>query len=210
MSIIGKDGLTDYQRFTRKRASIGLCQRPACTKPPIDGRIFCQQHLDEAAGRQQKRISIARRLLQCTEAGCTNIVTYPKWYCDPCAEKRNERKHQRARTLTDIQVKRRNQTAAEYRRAETRRLREIVIRAYGGACACCGEDIHEFLTIDHVKGDGWREKNKYRRERWLRLIIERGFPDDYQILCFNCNCAKGNGTHCPHEDMVRRVLRIVS
>lgn len=210
MPPVGKDGLTDYQRFTRKRAQAGLCRRPACSNTPVMGRIFCQIHLQEAAARQKKRISVARNLLQCTEAGCNNTVVYPRWYCDSCADRRNERQFRHQQALSSATRQRRNQRTAEYRQKETVRLRRIVLDAYGARCACCGEDIEEFLTIDHVQGDGWKEGRKYRRDRWLRLIIKRNFPSNYQILCYNCNCAKGNGSHCPHEDILRRTLRIVS
>lgn len=83
----------------------------------------------------------------------------------------------------------------------TYRLR--VIQGYGGACACCGLHDERFLSIDHVFNNG----NEHRREngggnRWLMIeIIKRGFPPEYQLLCFNCNCAKStNGGVCPHEE----------
>jgi hypothetical protein len=33
-------------------------------------------------------------------------------------------------------------------------IREDVIAAYGGRCACCGEFERDFLTLDHVNNDG--------------------------------------------------------
>jgi len=84
-------------------------------------------------------------------------------------------------------------------RAKTRRA---AFKAYGGACACCGESRHEFLSIDHIAGGG----NKHRKDlglragwpfyRWLRL---NNWPKDFQVLCFNCNCARGFFGYCPHE-----------
>ena len=82
-------------------------------------------------------------------------------------------------------------------------LRNEVVMAYGGKCACCGEKNFLFLTVDHPKNDG----AKHRREtgcgtgikfyNWLRL---RGYPKDFQILCWNCNCGKrDNGGICPHK-----------
>lgn len=32
-----------------------------------------------------------------------------------------------------------------------------------------------------------------------RHIIEHGFPDSFQVLCYNCNCAKRNRSWCPHQ-----------
>ena len=88
------------------------------------------------------------------------------------------------------------------------KLRHEVIAAYGGQCACCGEKNHYFLTMDHPANDG----AQHRREtgcgagvkfyRWLR---KRGYPQDFQLLCWNCNCGKrDNGGVCPHKRILRR------
>ncbi len=42
----------------------------------------------------------------------------------------------------------------------------------------------------------------------------RAYVSDQHAVIRRCriesSCAKGNGTHCPHEDMVRRILEVVS
>jgi hypothetical protein len=53
------------------------------------------------------------------------------------------------------------------------RMRAELHAAYGGRCACCGEARPEFLTIDHIYGDGASERRATRRfglalARWLR------------------------------------------
>jgi len=88
------------------------------------------------------------------------------------------------------------------RRESNQRLKNEVIDAYGGKCACCGETRREYLTIDHKNGNG----NKHRREigatssdglyRWLK---KNNYPEEFQVLCFNCNCGKGNYSICPHD-----------
>ena len=86
------------------------------------------------------------------------------------------------------------------------KIRMEILRYYGGnppKCACCGEAEIKFLAIDHMKGGGkkhlakigggganfyfWLKKNKY--------------PKDFQVLCHNCNFAKGHYGHCPHKDI---------
>jgi len=37
-------------------------------------------------------------------------------------------------------------------------VRREVIEHYGGKCECCGEEHMEFLSIDHVKGGGTKER----------------------------------------------------
>lgn len=86
------------------------------------------------------------------------------------------------------------------KRHKERRL--IVINHYGGKCACCGESTIEFLAIDHINNDG----NKERKRRGnignhrFKDIINRKFPKNLQILCHNCNCAKGFYGKCPHKN----------
>ena len=87
------------------------------------------------------------------------------------------------------------------------RIKRECLEYYGGAppkCACCGESHYEFLTIDHIKGDGhthfWGNKPGcgYRKRQRItgmllyRYMVKNNFPNDgYQVLCFNCNCLKG-------------------
>jgi hypothetical protein len=84
-----------------------------------------------------------------------------------------------------------------------KQLRQRVLDAYGNRCMCCGETTPEFLGIDHVNNDGGahrRELKGYGRSinRWLSM---NGFPQDgrFQLLCHNCNMAKGAYGSCPHQ-----------
>jgi len=94
-----------------------------------------------------------------------------------------------------------------YIKAYHAELKREVISHYSrgrNRCECCGESHIEFLTLDHVNGDG----NKHRREikrasgqpfyRWLK---QNGFPNDppLRVLCHNCNTAKGVYGKCPHD-----------
>ena len=77
-----------------------------------------------------------------------------------------------------------------------------VIAAYGGRCACCGESHFEFLSVDHINNDGCVERRAGRSHGYTlyRRLKKLGFPKDrYQLLCFNCNLAKGFFGYCPHE-----------
>jgi len=88
----------------------------------------------------------------------------------------------------------------------SRRLREEVIEAYGHKCACPGCTVtkFEFLAVDHIHGGGKAHREQIssgkcgtKFYRWLR---DKGFPkDEFQLLCHNCNCAKGFYGKCPHQ-----------
>ncbi len=69
-------------------------------------------------------------------------------------------------------------------------------------CVCCGISNYELLTIDHVNGGG----NKHRKEigvrgsEFYRWLMANGMPDGYQVLCFNCNFARGSSGKCEHAE----------
>ena len=65
-------------------------------------------------------------------------------------------------------------------------------------CACCGEDKYQFLAIDHIDGNGNKHRKKAgtKMARWLRA---NNYPKGFQVLCHNCNMAKGFYGQCPHK-----------
>ncbi len=85
-----------------------------------------------------------------------------------------------------------------------KKLRLRIIEHYGNNCKCCGETQLEFLTIDHVNNDGAQHrrdlvKGSSSYNVWLD-IVRKDFPSDFQILCMNCNWAKGKYGYCPHRN----------
>ena len=87
------------------------------------------------------------------------------------------------------------------RKRERDALKLQTIKQYGGACACCGERTLRFLTIDHINNDGAAHKRAINRAPMYRWLRRHNFPDGFQVLCFNCNCAKGLYGTCPHQDI---------
>lgn len=90
-------------------------------------------------------------------------------------------------------------TAKQQRRARREWL--MILAAYGPRCACCGESRQQFLTLDHVNGDGAAERGARGTnlpvKRRLAALVKRGeIPTTYQLLCYNCNCARGARGWC--------------
>jgi hypothetical protein len=97
----------------------------------------------------------------------------------------------------------------KYGREYNKKVKHEVIEAYGGECACCGEDKIEFMSIDHIDG-GRHGKISGRQLRksgehggvgrhlytWLR---QQKYPEGFRVLCHNCNQSKGMFGYCPHE-----------
>ena len=82
-------------------------------------------------------------------------------------------------------------------------LRDDVIEEYGGVCACCGEPRKEYLTIDHVEGNGGkhlRELGLKGGDQFYRWLGQNNYPKGFQVLCFNCNLAKGSYSICPQSE----------
>ena len=101
-----------------------------------------------------------------------------------------------------------NADKSYYKRYQAR-LREEMFEAYGHVCACCGEDEKTFLTLDHINGDGAEDQRKRKAAPGYGLFLslkKDGWPSGYQVLCYNCNCAKRTGDECPHRLIVRRKL----
>ena len=89
---------------------------------------------------------------------------------------------------------------AQLSRNQAQRIRAQVFAAYGGAhCACCSEATPEFLSIDHIAGrvEPTEKLTGIRLYYWLK---RNGYPFGFQVLCHNCNMAKGLYGQCPHEN----------
>ncbi len=119
---------------------------------------------------------------------------YYQGKCKTCSKKR-------WKAWSDAQPKsKKNEYTIKYRH----KLREQILKHYGNKCICCGEATYEFLTFDHVNGDGAEIKKTegigQNTGVGLLLWIKRNdYPNTIQILCFNCNCGKArNNNVCPH------------
>lgn len=85
-----------------------------------------------------------------------------------------------------------------------------VIIAYGGHCACCGENRIEFLCLDHIHNDGAERRRSGEDKAGSALYRElkkQGCPKGrFQVLCANCNSAKGYYGYCPHDIEAKALL----
>lgn len=86
------------------------------------------------------------------------------------------------------------------------KVRKTVLDHYGHKCACCGETTYEFLAIDHINNDGYAHRreifggNSGKGSKSMCVwLIKNNFPPGFQLLCHNCNMAKGFYGACPHQ-----------
>jgi hypothetical protein len=91
-------------------------------------------------------------------------------------------------------------------------VKREALAAYGGVgCGCCGETELRFLTLDHMRGDGWRHRAELGSRTLgggtlYRKLRSLGWPQDLglAVRCYNCNLGRSyNGVDgaCPHIAM---------
>ena len=69
-------------------------------------------------------------------------------------------------------------------------------------CRCCGENTDiRFLAVDHIDGrkNLPKEQKNLVGDHLISWLSQNNCPEGYQILCHNCNSAKGFYGECPHE-----------
>lgn len=114
-----------------------------------------------------------------------------RYHCKVCALKRSNK----------WTAANREASLAQHR-ARRKEQRLIVLRHYSGSekpfCACCKEDVFEFLALDHKYNDG----GEHRKEVGMNMVsfaLKNNYPPIFQVLCHNCNMCKGTYGHCVHE-----------
>ena len=75
-------------------------------------------------------------------------------------------------------------------------------------CACCGEWLLPFLSIDHIEGGGTKHRKnlggKYSVADLYRWLKDQGYPAGFRVLCYNCNIGRAHNLGiCPHETMTK-------
>ena len=82
------------------------------------------------------------------------------------------------------------------------KLKVKIFSHYGSKCKCCGQSEIDVLTINHINNNGAEHRKEIKLscvDKFYYWIIKNNFPDDLQVLCWNCNL--GRQFHdgiCPH------------
>ena len=133
--------------------------------------------------------------------------------CKTCFEKTPERRkymqkiHALPKNRTPYRkpTEKKKQIDREYGKRNRASERMLVIWYYSNGtnkCKCCGENMFEFLTIEHPNQDGAKHRRKIGRSGggFYKWLIENRYPNGFEVLCMNCNWGKyvGKGK-CPHE-----------
>lgn len=160
----------------------------------------CKESKPESGFHQDKRNT--KRTHQCQCKHCRSIVAAASWerrkhiwveqgLCSTCGGKLDDSKHK-----TCFRCR-------EYSRDRNKKWREEALAIYGKSkCACCGESRFEFLAIDHIAGGGAEHRRSIGSKggnKFYYWLKQNNYPGGFQVLCHNCNQAKGLYGCCPHE-----------
>ena len=74
-------------------------------------------------------------------------------------------------------------------------------------CNCCGERQIEFLALDHIYNNGGHHRRKIGSDIYS-WIIKNNYPSIFQLLCHNCNHARGHNPDkiCPHQRQKAEII----
>lgn len=204
------------KRLRDRRAAAGLCHR--CGKNPLVSKGRCAMCLAKGNAERAARDKKRRAEQLCVSCGSPSPG---QTLCQKCCAARSARKRQhRKQGLCYVCGKNppdkrpnncgkgpntRCHECTEKANAYNQRIKDAAYSAYGGyRCVCCGIIEPEFLSIDHINGDGRKHRDKNivgtRLYQWLK---KHKYPPGFQILCHNCNWAKGHSSDglCPHQRM---------
>lgn len=179
----------DRKRHAERKAN-GLCIN--CGKqPPVQNRVACKDCRATQGTAKSRLIKERKALGLCYRCGKHAPENGFK-ICSQCSA--DWRKHYHA-----------NECKKRYRhvrKAYGLALKCETFNAYGGCrCTCCGETHMEFLTLDHIDGNGrqHREEVKARGNHFYAWAKANKFPPGFRVLCMNCNFALGHCGYCPHQ-----------
>lgn len=140
--------------------------------------------------------------------------------CADCRNRRSRAHWNKTPALLDYHRKYAREMARKLApkvRADRQALKRRLIKGYGGACVCCGEQEPDFLTLEHLNNDGAAHRrslvnpgSRGGRGNWkswhsatvrvYRDLENRGYPQEgYTLLCWNCHMATRFGVICPHK-----------
>lgn len=174
--------------------SVRICTK---CKETLTDEHFHKSNLAKKSAQCRKCINLrtAARYTLLRESGlcfdCYEPVTKSS-ICTKCKERR--------RILSITKYKDRN---LKYGKNKRIRLKKAAMAAYGGeCCSCCGETTIEFLSIDHINNDGAAHRRNIKNgygNKMYEWLHHNKYPPGFQVLCMNCNFAKGHFGVCPHK-----------
>ena len=129
-----------------------------------------------------------------------------KWYANnkqrrlAVGKEWDEHNKERRREISREYKERNRERIAEEQRLRLLKYKTLVVEAYGGCCACCGEKHIGVLTVEHINKNGKQHRREIGGNLYYQLV-KNNFPKDagLSILCMNCNWIERHGDLCHHK-----------
>jgi len=180
-------------RTKQKYISLGICVYCGKNKAAPDRRgcLSCNNKNNDRAKKfaaekpdlikkWQKKANKNRRSYRlqnmlCVQCGEPQSPGFK--YCDNCLK-------YRVRAVAKY-----NKRYPEKQKEYYSRIRLEVLKKYGDKCEICGENLLEFLCIDHRNNDGSYERNRssFGTAQFYARLRKNPIRKDLRVLCYNCN-----------------------
>lgn len=175
-----------YIKRYATRKNNGNC--PTCgTEIKDTNFVNCESCREFNNSKTKRYIKRNRENNLCVTCGKSPPVENRK-RCQSCSDKRSEWYQGSETQKKDI--------------ARRNKRRDQVFNHYGAFCSCCSESEKNFLSIDHIDGNGNEHRKKINKagSTFFKWLVDNNFPPEFQTLCMNCNFGRyRNGGICPHE-----------
>lgn len=121
-------------------------------------------------------------------------AAYKKWY-EANKETARQKKRETMKRLRAANPEKYNAQSAAAKARERERLYEM----YGHVCARCNFNDKRALTLDHIKNNGNTERAELGERGVYRKAKAYHQPEEYQILCMNCQFIKRTEDQCANQ-----------
>jgi hypothetical protein len=154
-----------------KRIKNGICG--VCGKRPLLTTVHCSICNENANASHKKLEQIRKKQNTCVKGDGKPIAPNSNRFCQEHLDKSRK-------TTKRCNLKTKKEVMSHY--------------SSNGVphCNICGVTNLQYLTIDHINGDGreHREKNGLQGSKIYHWLRKNDYPTDFQVLCYNHNMAK--------------------
>jgi hypothetical protein len=208
-----KSRICSFDGCEVKHFGVGLCQKHYNQKYQMDNKEKLREYDHSQKRKDQRKINRDKPENKAKVKLRHSTTAY-----------RTSEKERQQRPENIVKEKIRNATPKRLEQQKAKKILEAILRlnvlvGYSKrlsnsdvpCCNCCGENTAvEFLAIDHIAGKKQMDSipelvkigysSKLKGRKFLNWITDNDFPDGIQILCHNCNVAKGLYGKCPHNE----------
>jgi hypothetical protein len=146
------------------------------------GRKYRQRNQERRKELWSMNYSRRKILGICTR--CPNPAEPGMTLCSGCREKRG--RYLREYEKSETRIRKNREKVILYQK----KIRDDVLRHYGGKCFRCGLEDLDLLLLHHSNGDGFQHRQKTKTAggfRFYRRLQKDGYPEGLQVLCRNCH-----------------------